>query len=189
MAFHLCPTEMQMFVKKIPSGVWVTGYLSGDSIYWIDPDRSIIDNFDSSELSRAHTGRIYMVVNEPSPSFEGRGEGTNPLLEWGERCLSPRARRRRVTLFGSIKNVFFGFIGFVRVGDKKELPKAHCGFRVQKDAEGQWYFGRPKGSAIWWDKCELGDLLHLGLSGDDLKGVVVNAVYWARVAPELLHAT
>ena len=66
-----------------------------------------------------------------------------------------------------------------------ELPKELCGFRVQKDAEGQWYFGRPKGSAIWWDKCELGDLLNLGLRSHDLESVVVDHVYRAGITAEL----
>jgi hypothetical protein len=72
--------------------------------------------------------------------------------------------------------------------EQRELPKELCGFRVQKDAEGQWYFGRPKGPAIWWEKCELGDLLHLGLRGDDLEGVVVNTVYRAHAAAIFLEA-
>lgn len=73
------------------------------------------------------------------------------------------------------------------MADQNDLPKELCGFRVQKDAEGQWYFGRPKGPAIWWEKCELGDLLNLGLRRDDLEGVVVNHVYSARFASILLE--
>lgn len=80
------------------------------------------------------------------------------LLDHGERVLSPRAF----------------------------LPKELCGFYVQKDAEGQWYFGRPKGPAVWWEKCELSDLLYLGIAHDDLEGVVVDTVYRASSATILL---
>lgn len=74
------------------------------------------------------------------------------------------------------------------MAEQNELPKGLCGFYLQKDAEGQWYFGRPKGPAIWWEKCELGDLLNLGLSRDDLEGVVVDTVYRAHAAAILLEA-
>lgn len=61
------------------------------------------------------------------------------------------------------------------------------GLFVQKDAEGQWYLGRPKGPAVWWDKCELSDLLNLGFCGNNLERVVVNHVYRAVIAAELLE--
>lgn len=68
------------------------------------------------------------------------------------------------------------------------IPKVITGIRVQKDANGHWYFGRPKGPAIWWEKCELSDLLNLGLRSHDLEGVVVNHVYSARFASVLLES-
>lgn len=71
------------------------------------------------------------------------------------------------------------------MSEQDVFQKEQCGIRIQKDADGQWYFGRPKGPAIWWEKCELGDLLNLGICGDDLEGVVVNHVYRAGVAAEL----
>lgn len=61
------------------------------------------------------------------------------------------------------------------------------GFFVEKNSDGQWFIGRPKGSAIWWDECDLCDLLNLGLSRDDLEGVVVDLVYRAGVATKLTH--
>ena len=74
------------------------------------------------------------------------------------------------------------------MAEQKELPKELCGFYVMKHAEGEWLFGRPSGPAIWWEKCELGDLLHLGLRCDDLECVVVNTVYRAHAAAILLEA-
>lgn len=61
------------------------------------------------------------------------------------------------------------------------VHESYRGFSVQKTSDGQWLLGRPKGSAIWWDKCELCDLLNLGLRSDDLEGVVVDHVYRARL--------
>lgn len=69
-----------------------------------------------------------------------------------------------------------------------DLPKELCGFRVYKDAEGQWFFGRPKGPAIYWEKCELGDLLNLGLRRHDLEVVVVNHIYSAQFTSVFLDA-
>lgn len=68
------------------------------------------------------------------------------------------------------------------------LPKEHQGFYVQKDPVGQWYFGRPKGPAIWWEKCELGDLLNLGLDAQDLEGIVAQVTYRASSADVFLEA-
>lgn len=73
------------------------------------------------------------------------------------------------------------------MGEQVGVPLEQCGFYVQKDAEGQWYFGRPKGPAIWWEKCELGDLLNLGLVGHNLEGLVVNTVYRAHAAAIFLE--
>lgn len=70
--------------------------------------------------------------------------------------------------------------------NKTDLPKELCGFYVHKDAEAQWYFGRPKGPAIWWDIVELSDLLNMGFLANDLEGVVVNVTYRASCNSILL---
>lgn len=71
------------------------------------------------------------------------------------------------------------------MADDIVLPKELQGFYVKRELSGQWLFGRPKGSAIWWARCDLCDLLNLGLSCDDLEGVVVDHVYRAGVATKL----
>ena len=61
-------------------------------------------------------------------------------------------------------------------------------FYVMKDDGGNWYIGRPKGDAIWWDKTVLGDLLNHGLTSKDLEGVCINTTYCVMATAVFLKA-
>lgn len=107
---------------------------------------------------------------------------TSYLLDCSEIVLSPLFSRRGSPLL-------LGDDEVVKCCMAKEivLPKELCGFYVCKLGGGEWCFGRPKGSAIYWEKCELSDLLYLGIAADDLEGLVVGRSYRAACAPILLH--
>lgn len=57
------------------------------------------------------------------------------------------------------------------------FPVEGQGFYVFKCSDGQWLFGRPKQGVLFWEKTELCDLLNLGISVDNLEGLVVDQVY------------
>ena len=68
------------------------------------------------------------------------------------------------------------------------LPKAFCGFFVQRLDDGRWLFGIAKGRIVHWEFIELSDLLDLGVDIEDVESVVPERAY--RVAPTgvTLHA-
>lgn len=63
------------------------------------------------------------------------------------------------------------------------------GFYVRRGTESDWYFGRPKGPAIFWEKVGLSDLLNLGIKPGDVEDIAPNVTYRARTANVLIEPT
>jgi len=70
----------------------------------------------------------------------------------------------------------------------KPLPPEMVGFYVRRDEDGGWYFGRPKGPAIAWEKTVLTDLLNLGVQPGDVENIAPNVSYRARPTLVLIES-
>jgi len=64
-----------------------------------------------------------------------------------------------------------------------------AGFYIRRGTENDWYFGRPKGSAISWEKVGLSDLLNLGVQLGDVENIAADRTYRARPTKILIEAT
>lgn len=68
---------------------------------------------------------------------------------------------------------------------KYKLPDYPGGFYLQKDANSQWYFGRPVNGAQYFEKCTLQDLIDLGVKVSDIKSISANVTYRMAFVGEL----